>query len=145
MEVLLATSILLACVVVLVELAEIGRRHYVDVDQLTTAQLICQSKLNAIVSGAAPLTSVEEQPVVEAPGWLYSVDLQTQADRNLVVVRVTVAGERSETEDAVARRKKSFSLTRGMHAPGPGNGTIDSDQAALDITADFGSGEGLLP
>ena len=37
MEVLLATSILLACVVVLGELAEVGRRHIIDVDELTTA------------------------------------------------------------------------------------------------------------
>jgi hypothetical protein len=145
MEVLLATSILLACVVVLAELAEIGRRHYVDVDQLTTAQLICQSKLNEIVAGAAPLQTVEEAPVAEVPGWVYSVDLESHSQRELVAVRVTVAGQPDEGEGSTLRRKKSFTLTRWMHAPDSTGNSLGSAGSQPNFSVDFDAGEGLLP
>ena len=145
MEVLLATSILLACVVVLAELAEVGRRHIVDVDELTTAQMICQSKLNEIVSGVTPLTAVEAATVAEAPQWVYSVELESLTSFDLVVVRVTVAGQPPEDEVTNQRPKKSFTLTRWMHQAAPGNGLVDRQGALPDLPADFGFGEGLLP
>ena len=54
---MLATSILLACLIVLGELASVGRRHARDAEQLTAAQLVCRSRLNEILAGAAPLES----------------------------------------------------------------------------------------
>ncbi len=145
MEVLLATSILLACVVVLGQLAEVGRRHIVDVDELTTAQMICQSKLNEIVAGVAPLTAVQDAPVAEAPEWVYSVELETLTSFDLVVVRVTVAGQPADGEEPSQRPKKSFTLTRWMHQAASGNGVIDRQGSVPSMSADVGFGEDLLP
>ena len=145
MEVLLATSILLACVVVLAELAEVGRRHTVSVDQLTTAQMICQSKLNEIVAGVVPPIAVEAATVAEAPEWIYSVELESMTSLNLVVVRVTVAGQPVEDETASQRPKKSFTLTRWMHRAQPDSGMVGRESGLPDVPADFGFGEDLLP
>ena len=49
MEVLLATGILLGSLIVLGQLATVGRKHAHDAETLTTAQLLCQSKLNEIL------------------------------------------------------------------------------------------------
>jgi prepilin-type N-terminal cleavage/methylation domain-containing protein len=145
MEILLATSILLACVVVLAELAEVGRRHAVSVDQLTTAQMICQSKLNEIVAGAAPLSAVEAATVAEAPDWVYSVELESMTNLDLVVVRVTVEGQPQDDATTRQRPKKSFSLTRWMHRTAPGNGMVPQASDLPDLPADFGLGEDVLP
>ena len=59
MEVLLATSILLACLVVLGELAEVGRRHAVDIQELTDRY----SKKATLITTKAPLVNaVSEMP-----------------------------------------------------------------------------------
>jgi hypothetical protein len=145
MEVLLATSILLACVVVLVELAEVGRRHMVSVDQLTTAQMICQSKLNEIVAGVAPLSSVELAPVAEAPDWVYSVELESMTNLDLVVVRITVEGQPQEDGATSRRPRKSFTLTRWMHRPPPGGGMAGRGLGTPVPSFDSGFGEDLFP
>ncbi len=64
---MLATSILLACLIVLGELASVGRRHARDAEQLTAAQLLCRSRLNEILAGAAPLESQAASEVPELP------------------------------------------------------------------------------
>ena len=145
LEVLMATSILLACFIVLGELAQVGRRHAEDVQDLTTAQLICQSKLNEIVAGAAPLASVEDAAVEGTSGWVYSVDIEYRDRLDLVSVRVTVAGEPGETDNPAQRRKKSFALTRWMHSAATENrGAFSSDRLEPAPTT-FEFGEGLAP
>ena len=64
LEVMLAAGILLACLIVLGELASVGRRHARDAEQLTAAQLLARSRLNEVLAGAAPL---ESQPAGERP------------------------------------------------------------------------------
>ena len=145
MEVLLATSILLACVVVLAQLAEVGRRNIVDVDELTTAQMICQSKLNEIVAGVVPLTAVEEATVADAPDWVYSVELESLTSFDLVVVRVTVAGQPNDVDSPSQRPKKSFTLTRWMHQAAPDNGMVDREGVLPSMSTNFGFGEDLIP
>ena len=145
MEVLLATSILLACFVVLGELAQVGRRHAEDVQELTTAQLICQSKLNEIVAGAAPLSAVENATVEDSPGWVYSVDIEYRSTLDLVVVRVSVSGEPDETANPNARRKKSFTLTRWMHNAATEVRTGIADGFRKPEETVFGFDDGVKP
>lgn len=115
MEVLLATSILLACLVVLGQMATVGRQHAEDAESLTAAQLLCQAKLNEILVGAVPVGSRAAASVPEMPGWSCEVEVQTLQQYDLVSVRVTVAPEAAE--DGTRRRGKQFSLLRWMHDP----------------------------
>ena len=67
LEVLMATSILLGSVIVLNQLAEIGRKNAADAQDLSTAQLLCETRLNELVSGLAQIEPVDEEPIVGAP------------------------------------------------------------------------------
>lgn len=65
MEVLLATAILLGSMIVLSELAGIGRHHANSAQRLATAQLLCQNKMNELLVGMAALESVDAEPLEE--------------------------------------------------------------------------------
>ena len=117
LEVMLATSILLACLIVLGELASVGRRHARDAEQLTAAQLLCRSRLNEILAGAAPLESQAASDVPELPGWSWTVQVEPLGRYGLSSVTVTVARVPPETlETPSAAGGKSFSLTRWVHS-----------------------------
>lgn len=138
LEVILATAILLGSVVVLGELASIGRKHVNSAEKLAAAQLVCETKLNEILAGLSPLESVAETPVEStdfaprgeladdalasseilasetleaAPQWLYSVDVQPLDWPGLVALKVTV------TEDVEIKRPAHFSIVRWVRDP----------------------------
>ncbi len=92
LEVLLATGILLGSLIVLSELATIGRRRVRDAEDLTAAQRICQTKMQEILAGLQDPLPVEYAEVEDEPGWFYSVETGPVAGQpGLVAVRVTVA------------------------------------------------------
>ena len=115
LEVILATSILLACLVVLGELAVLGRGHADDAEELTTAQLICRTKLNEILAGVVPAHSADNQQVEEAPGWFYSVEVEPLGRYGLVSLRVAVSRDMDSLESSAAEQAgEAFTLTRWM-------------------------------
>jgi hypothetical protein len=129
LEVLLATGILLGCLVVLSELANIGRIHASVAQNGAVAARICQSKLNGILAGLAPVASVHEEPVEDSPGWWYSVEIESVRQRGLVAVRVT-AGE----DENSSGRPVEFSLVRWVRDP-----------KWTPVGSNLGSGELRLP
>jgi hypothetical protein len=91
LEVLLATGILLGCVIVLSELARIGSRSASAAQDLAQAQLLCQTRLNELLAGIAPLEQVHAASIDGTSGWVVSVDLEPLESRGLLAVRVTVS------------------------------------------------------
>ncbi|NOX55563.1 MAG: hypothetical protein GXP27_14220 [Planctomycetes bacterium] len=143
MEVLLATAILLGSVIVIGELIGIGRRHAESARELAKAQLLCQSKMNELLAGAASLEGVDaelleepetEQPIPETssadsespesaapPGalaWWYSVEVLDAAHPALAAVRVTVW----KAQDEESKRRYVYSMVRWMPASRSGEG-----------------------
>jgi Tfp pilus assembly protein PilV len=119
LEVMLATSILLACLIVLGELASVGRRHARDAEQLTAAQFLCRSRLNEMLAGAAPLESQAASEVPSLPGWSWRVQVEPLGRYSLSSVTVTLARVAPATLDAPAGGGgggKRFSLTRWVHS-----------------------------
>jgi Tfp pilus assembly protein PilV len=114
LEVLLATAILLACVIVLGELATIGSRNAQAAQDLGKAQLLCETVMNEIVSGITPLEPLDGVPSEGEPGWMVSVDVQPVAHApGLTAVRVTV----SQDPDTLDRRRpRRFTLVRWLRA-----------------------------
>ncbi len=126
LEVMLAAGILLTCLVVLAELASVGRRHARDAEQLTAAQLLARSRLNEMLAGAVPLESQAASDVDELPGWSCKVDVEPLGRLGLSAVTVTVARISAETlETPAGGGGKSFSLTRWVHSS-------DSDPAVSE-------------
>lgn len=109
MEVMLATSILLASSIVLIELATIGRKQASNAYDLNAAQLLCQAKVDEIVAGIAPATPVEEIEMEDNPDWLYSVEISPIIDRDLTALKVTVIQVTDEN-----RKPIRFSLVRWL-------------------------------
>ena len=109
MEVLLATSILLASSIALIELATIGRKQANSAYDLNQAQLLCQAKLDEIVAGVVSLKGVESQELDDDPEWRYSVELRPLPMQELVAVVVTVF-----QDPETSRRPVQFSLVRWL-------------------------------
>lgn len=110
MEVLLATSILLASSIALIELATIGRKQAHAAYDLNVAQLLCQAKLDEIVAGIEPVKSVEAAELEDDPGWFYSVEVEPLIHLpRLVAVSVTVF----QVSDTISRPIR-FSLVRWL-------------------------------
>jgi len=119
MEVLLATAILLGSVLVLMELASIGRYYVQSVAARSTAQMLCQSKLDELLAGVQPLEAVEDRAIEDRPDWIYSVEVEPVTRLPLVAVRVTVTEQFLEGSSAAVRgRPRTFSLVRWISAQG---------------------------
>jgi len=129
LEVLLATALLFGCVVVLVQLASIGREHAQSADALAVAQLACYSKMNALLCGAEPLETLKEEPMDNLPGWVVSVEVEDAEQEGIRVLRVTVSEEvepapglgilpgtgTSDSTYGDEKKGRSFSLTRWIY------------------------------
>jgi type II secretory pathway pseudopilin PulG len=104
LEVLLATGILLGSLIVLSELAAIGRRRVREAEDLTGAQRVCQTKIQEILAGLQEPFPVECAEVEDEPGWFYSVQTEPVSGQpGLVAVRVSV------TRDVAAAGGPTFS------------------------------------
>ncbi|MBN2292892.1 MAG: hypothetical protein JXM70_10735 [Pirellulales bacterium] len=113
MEILLATALLMGCVVVLTELATIGRHHIQKAEKLAAAELICQSAMNEILTGAAPVETVERRPVDGCPGWIISVEVLPLDKRpGLAALEIRVGEDLPENEKAT-----EFTLVRWIPDP----------------------------
>jgi Tfp pilus assembly protein PilV len=105
LEVLMATSILLGSVIVLNQLAGIGRKNALAAQDLSTAQMLCQTRLNEILAGTAPAAAVDEEPVPGAPGWVFNVSIEpidpalTIDGANLAALELTVSREEPDRND----------------------------------------------
>jgi hypothetical protein len=119
MEVLLATAILLGSVLVLMELAGIGRHYIQSVEDWTAAQLLCESKLNELLSGVARLQEVQQRTMERDPDWSYSVEITPVRDLDLAELRVTVTQrpQQGEPSQAIRGKPKSFTLVRWIPDP----------------------------
>jgi hypothetical protein len=133
LEVLLAMAILMGSLVVLSELAAIGRRHIRDAEDLGTAERICQTKIGEILAGIEEPVAVEQMEVADEPGWLYSVETESLRQAGLISVRVTVVQDLPEE-----KRPREFSLVRWVRDPGSPRGLGGS--TSRGITSSRASG-----
>ena len=114
LEVLLATSILLGCAIVLGHLAHIGNRRARIAEDLSTAEVLCETKMAELLAGAVPMESVQEELLEDRPGWVVSIETALTLHAGLTAVRVTVA------EEVVPPAKpRQFSLVRWVRTPRP--------------------------
>ena len=118
-ELLLATSVLLGCIVVLAELAALGAKHVGDIEGLSTSQLICQSTLNEMLSSAAPVEAFQQRPVDGQPGWMVSAQIDTVEQSRVASLRVTAWYEDPVAEglDSEVLHRHEFTLVRWIRDP----------------------------
>lgn len=111
-EVLLATAILMGAVVVLGQLTGIGYRNAMAARDEVTAQMLCEHKLNEIVSGLRPAETIAEAPIRDRPGWLSSVAVRPLEQPKLVSVEVAV-----RQDLPLEKRPVEYKLRRWLFQP----------------------------
>ncbi len=113
LEVMLALAILGVSIAVVGELIRIGTRSAAQARDLSTAQLMCESKLSEILAGIEPPSASSGGPLDEYGEWSYSVESESTDQEGLLLVRVTV----QQNLDA-GQRAASFTIARWMTDPG---------------------------
>lgn len=111
LEVILAIAILGGALAVVGELVRLASRNATYAREMTTAQLLCEAKLEELASGAV-LPEASGPTVCETdPEWLYTVAVDRPDQSGLLQVKVTC-------EQAIENPNKlSFSLVRWMIDP----------------------------
>lgn len=124
LEVLLALAILGGAMAAIGELMRIGTRNAEAARDLTTAQIICETKMSELGAGLALPQGVSQTAVEDAQyqaEWFYSITVEQVDQDGLISVMVTV-----EQNGELYTRPASFSLVRWMIDPMSQEATADS-------------------
>lgn len=140
LEVMLALAILGLALAAIGELMRIGARNAELSRDLTTAQMLCETKMNEVVMGMLPALGTAPTPIPEMGNgneWLYSIETQQVALQGLLAVRVTV-----QQNSEVFSRPATFSLMRWMIDPSTQSTTTGSSTDTSSSTGDSSSSSG---
>ena len=132
LEVVLALAILGLALAAIGELMRIGSRSAEMARDLTTAQILCETKMSEIVIGLLPTTPIAEAPIQDVGmgnDWLYAIETQMIDQAGLISIRVTV----QQNPDYVSR-PVSFSLVRWMIDPNSQSTTTSSSETTSGST-----------
>ncbi|MFV1964353.1 MAG: prepilin-type N-terminal cleavage/methylation domain-containing protein [Pirellulaceae bacterium] len=125
LEVMLAIAIFGGALGVIGELVRIGSRNAEMARDLTTAQLLCETKMAEISAGLIPPEVVTSAPIEEwgeQDAWYYSIQVDPVDQQGMLSIWVVV-----EQNSAIYSRPVSYQLTRWM---------IDPKRAALESTTE---------
>lgn len=139
LEVMLAIAILGGCLAVIGELVRLGVRHAEEAREQTKAQLLCESKLEEIAAGIAPLEGASAVPFELDPEWTYTVEAVSLDQQGLIQVSVTVQPAESERLYPM-----TFTLSRWMLDPNLALGDeMSTTSTGEDQTETSGSSDDL--
>jgi Tfp pilus assembly protein PilV len=96
LEVLVSLAVFLLALVGIARLIALGNERALDVQDQNEGLQRCQSKLNEVISGAAPLQSQADVPYNDNTTWQYTLDCNPTDVPNLWHVRVTASRQRPD-------------------------------------------------
>jgi type II secretory pathway pseudopilin PulG len=143
LEVILALAILTGAMAVLGELGRLGFQNAKAAQDLTKAQMLCESKMAEYTSGittpqavsATPFDAID-QDSNNSTTWVYSVDLQQIDQDGLDALCVTVTQNLPAAQHPI-----SYSITRWITDPSVGQSTsTDSTSTQGSTTSTSGTG-----
>lgn len=102
LEVIIATTLLLAAVMALSQVAFLARRNATGADQRTRAQEMAQNIVAEMLAGARPVAHVAPTTMEEDEQWIYMI--QVEAIEGAALSRVTVQVDRLDAEEEAAVR-----------------------------------------
>ena len=84
-----------------------------------------------MLAGAAPVTTLEAQPVEECPDWMYSVTVEPVSQEGVAALRVAVWQEDAagDLQNLDIRRQNQFALVRWIRDPHTQNSPDDSPES----------------
>ncbi|QDU99228.1 hypothetical protein Pla8534_71410 [Lignipirellula cremea] len=129
LEVILALAIFGLSMGAIGQLIRLGLKSAGFARDLTTAQLLCESRLNELTAGVTPIETVQDAPLELDPSWLHAVSLRQIQTQGLVEIRVVVY-----REPQAGARPLEFALVRWIPDPGI---TIDEGDGTQQEMQDF--------
>ena len=140
LEVILALAILTGAMAVLGELGRLGFRSAKAAQDLTKAQILCESKMAEYTSGITSPQAVSgtpfdaiDQDLNSATSWVYSVDMQQIDQDGLIALCVTVSQNLPATQHPA-----TYSITRWIVDPTLSQSS-DSTQSSTSGTSSSGT------
>jgi hypothetical protein len=112
---MLALAILGLSLATIGELMRIGSRNAEMARDVTTAQILCETKVSEILTGMLPPVATSASPIVDIGSgndWLYTVETQQVGQEGLLSIRVVV-----EQNPDLVSRPVSFALVRWIIDP----------------------------
>lgn len=98
LEVMLSLFVLLVAISAITGLINLGLQSSADAQQQTIGQILCESKMGEISSGAIPVESTSGN-FPNHPDWKFNVTTGTTETPGLMEVRVTVTTGEDQSQD----------------------------------------------
>ena len=90
LEVILSIAILALALMAIGDLIATGFRSAKNAEELSEAQILCDTKMAEVVAGVLPLESSAGNTIEENPEWEYDVEIEPAALPGLLQIRVRV-------------------------------------------------------
>ncbi|MFM7517211.1 MAG: prepilin-type N-terminal cleavage/methylation domain-containing protein [Pirellula sp.] len=143
LEVVLALAILAMSAAILASIARTATDNGLIAHRLATAQILAESKMAEVVTGAIPLQgAVGWTPItdtVPSGVWYYQLQTEAASRKDMVGVRLSVSDQAGVDEN-----KEVFYIVRWMIDPSLGLDTMptQSDASGNSTSSASGSGSG---
>jgi prepilin-type N-terminal cleavage/methylation domain-containing protein len=132
LEVMLALGILGLSLAAIGEIMRIGSRNAEMARDLTTAQILCETKMAELAAGMLAPIPVTEAAILDVgtgDDWYYSIETQSIGQEGLLAVRVVV-----QQNPQLVSRPVSFSLIRWMIDPQQISSSTDTTGGATSTS-----------
>lgn len=116
LEVVIATTILVAASFTLLQLLTIGHEHQVRAERRATAQSLCLTLLDEQHAGIREIKNVEREGFPQNPDWDFSIAELGTSIPGVVRVRVRV-WEKEKRESRERADSVAFELVRWIRKP----------------------------
>ena len=119
LEVVLALSILAVSAALLTQITKQATDNGLMAKRLSTAQMLCESKMSEVLAGAIPLTSSSWTQITDSGrrgSWYYKIQTATAERPNMIGVRLSV----SDQPDSTTYNPELFYIVRWMIDPSLG-------------------------
>ncbi len=138
LEVVLALSILAVSAALLTQITKQATDNGRMAQRLSTAQMLCESKMSEVLAGAIPLTSSSWTQITDSrrrSAWYYKIQTSTAERPNMIGVRLSV----TDQPDATSGNPELFFIVRWMIDPSLG---LDTLPTSTSTTGASSSGSG---
>ena len=139
LEVVLALAILAMSAAILASIARTATDNGLIAHRLATAQILAESKMAEVVTGAIPLQgAVGWMPIndtVPSGVWYYQLQTESASRKDMVGVRLSVTDQAGMDEN-----KEVFYIVRWMIDPSLGLDTMPTQSGTNGSSSNSGSG-----
>jgi len=138
LEVVLALSILAVTAALLTQITKQATDNGRMAQRLSTAQMLCESKMSEVLAGAIPLTTSSWTQITDSgrrSPWYYQIQTSTAERPNMIGVRLSV----TDQPDATNGNPELFFIVRWMIDPNLG---LDTPPTSTLTTGASSSGNG---